>query len=125
MERLDLIVAQSRPAGHQAQLVERQSLFDPYREGQRNDLEVQASAVAGADLVEPEALVGDHPGEHVEPPGRALGVRPPPEVGRELQLLDEGDEVRALRLQDGPLAPKVELIDHELLQLQLHRASVR
>src|SRR5205823_2599517 len=74
VEVQDLFVGQLRRTDGQAQLVERESLLDADRERERDDLEVEPSAVAGTDLVEAEAGVGDDPGEDVESSGGALGV---------------------------------------------------
>jgi hypothetical protein len=54
----------------------------------RDDLQVETPAVPPAHLVEHEAVVGDDPGEDVQPAGRALRVGLGADVGREIQLLD-------------------------------------
>ena len=68
------VVAQPRVGGHQAHLVEREPRLDADRERARDDLQVQLAVVAGGDLVEAVAAVGEHTREHVQAPGRALRV---------------------------------------------------
>ena len=101
----DLVVGQRDPvAGDQADLVEGQALADPDGEGERDDLQPEGAGVAGGDLVEGLAPVGDDPREDVEATGGALGVGAGPDVVGEVQGLLQGDEVRPLGLEDRALA---------------------
>ena len=119
MQRSDLVVGELGGPGEKAQLVEGQALAHLDGERQGDDLEEEPPPVAGRDLVEAVAVVGDHAREHVEAPGRALRVRLPPDAGRQLELLDERDQIGALRLEDGAVSAQVDLVDDEVLELDL------
>ena len=69
------------------------------REGARNDLEVHRAAVAGGDLVEAVAAVGEHAREDVQPARRALRVRASRGSRRAGEALDQRDQVRAVALE--------------------------
>ena len=117
MQLADVVVGQLRPPDRQAQLVERQVLAHADRERQGHDLEVQRALVAGGDLVEAEALVGDHAGEHVDPPGRALRVGLAAHVGGQRQPFLQRDQVRTVRLEDHAFLAQVELVEDVVLGL--------
>ena len=88
------------------------------RERARDDLQVELAAVAGADVVEAVVAVGDHPGEDVEPPGRALRVRLRPHVLGQVQLLDQRHQVGPVALEHGAVA-QVDPLEGEALDLLL------
>ena len=90
------------------------------REGARHDLQVELAAVAGADLVEAVVAVGDHPGEDVEPAGRALRVRLGAHVLGQRQLLDQRHQVGPVALEHGAVA-QVDPLEGEALDLLLDR----
>ena len=121
---MEVVVVERGPPGHETKLVEGQALLDPHRERERYDLEIQPAAVAGGDLVEAVALVGDHPGEDVEPAGRALRIRPGPDGRREGQFLDQWDQVRTVGLEHRAAVAQVELVDDVVLDLGLDRLSI-
>ncbi len=62
--------------------------------------------------------VGDHAGEDVEPPGRALRVRLRADVLGQGQLLDQRHQVGTVALQHRPVA-QVDLLEGEPLDLLL------
>jgi hypothetical protein len=64
--------------------------------------------------------VGDHAGEHVETPGRALRVCLRPHVLRQGQLLDQRDQVGPVALQHRPVA-EVDPLKGEAIDLLLDR----
>ena len=108
-------------ADHEAELVEGEVLADPDGEREGHDLQVEGALVAGGDLVEAVAVVGDDPGEDVDPAGGALGVGLAPDVGREVEPLRQGDEVGAVGLEDGAVPAQVELVEDVVLDLALDR----
>ena len=118
LQGADLVVAEAHVAARQAQLVEREAGLDLDRERARDDLEVEPAAVAGADLVEAVVAVGDHPGEDVEPAGRALRVRLGADVIGQRQLLDQRHQVGAVALEHGAVA-EVDPLEGEPLDLLL------
>ena len=121
----DLVVAEPRAAHGEAQLVERQVLSDPDGERQRHHLEVERAVVARRDLVEAVAVIGDHAGEDVDAAGRALRVGLAAQPGREIESLLELNQVGAPRLEHGPVAAQVDLVEDVVLQLALHRVGPR
>lgn len=66
-------VDQAGVAAH-AKLIEPVAGAHHDRKGARADLGVEWAAVAGRHLIEHDPAIGDQPGEHVEPPGRTLGI---------------------------------------------------
>ncbi len=114
----DLGVVPAGLADLEAKLVEAQLAADEDGEGAGDQLQVEAAPVAGGNLVEAVALVGDHAGEDVEAARGAAGVGPGGDLSREVELLDDRDEVRAVALEDGPV-PQVDLAHAELGKLGL------
>ncbi len=117
-----LAVGQRGPPDDETQLVQRQPLLDLDRERQGHDLEVERSAVAVGDLVEPVAAVGDDTGEHVESTRRALGVGLRPQALGQGKVLGERDEVWTVRLEDCSPA-QVELVDDQRSHLAVDRVD--
>ncbi len=68
--------------------------------------------VAGIDPVESSGVVGDHPGEDVEPAGRAFGIGGGCDVRRQGQAFHQGHDVDAAGLQHRAVA------ERNLVQLQ-------
>ena len=68
-------VCNHRVSLHEADLVQRISCF--YFDGERPgyDFQVERAMVPGPDFIESGVQIGDHAGEHVQPSGRALGIR--------------------------------------------------
>jgi hypothetical protein len=62
--------------------------------------------------------VGDHPGEDVEPAGRALRVGAGADIVGEGEALDQRHQVGAVALQHGAVA-QVDLLEGEPLDLFL------
>ncbi len=117
-------VAEGRPPDDESQLVERQSFLDCDREGQGNDLEVEAAVVAVGDLVEAIAAVGDDASEHVEASGRALRVGLASHAFGQRKALHQRDQIRAVRLEHRPIA-QIELVDDERAHLALDGLGAR
>ena len=67
----------------------------------RDDLDVERPVVAGIDVVEDLAPVGDDPGEEVEAAGRAFRVGRAGNALRQVQVLLQRDDVDAAALEDG------------------------
>ena len=88
-----LVVLRVAPA--EADLVEAAAAARLDAEAARRDLGVEPALVAARDVVEDLAAVGDEAREDVEPPGRALRVRDGGDDLRELQVLDELDDINA------------------------------
>ena len=118
LQGADLRVGEPHVAAREAQLVEREPGLDLDREGARHDLEVELAAVAGADLVEAVVAVGEHAGEDVEPPGRALRVGLGAHVLGQRQLLDQRHQVGTVALEHGAVA-QVDPLEGEALDLLL------
>jgi hypothetical protein len=62
--------------------------------------------------------IGDHTGEDVEATGRALGVRLCAHTLRQVQLLDQGHQVRTIALQHCSIA-QVDPLESEAVDLLL------
>ena len=91
----------SSPPVHEPQLVAARGVHLD-RERARNHFEVQPPAVAPRDLVEAMALIGDEAGEHVDAARRALRVRLAADVGRQVELLDQRNQVRTIGSNTAP-----------------------
>ena len=63
-----------RVADAEPHLAEPRATAHAHREGARRDFEIERPAVARGQRVEAAGLVADDAGEHVEPPGRTLGI---------------------------------------------------
>ncbi len=113
-----LLVAQTRVALAEAHLVEREALLDADRERARHHLQVELAVVAGGDFVETMATVGDHTCEHVQTPGRALGVGLGANLLGQVQLLDQRHQIGPVALERRSVA-QVDLIEGEVLDLLL------
>ena len=108
----------------EADLVEPAAGADHDAEGARRDLGIERTPVAGLHPVELVRLVGDEPGEDVEPPGGALWVGVRRDVGRERERLHQGDDVDAAALQHGAWA-EVDLVHAEARDLRAHALAPR
>jgi hypothetical protein len=116
----DLVVTDGGLAGDQAELVEREVLPNPYRERERNHLEIEGAVVARWDLVESATVLGDDTSEHVQASSRALGIRLAVQKTRESETFFQWDEVRVPELEHRPAGMEIELIDRQILQTLLH-----
>ena len=86
-----------RLAALQAQLVQPRARAHQHREGLRRDLDIERPLIAGVDVVEGAAMVGQQANEDVHAAGRALRVAPRRNIARQGQpLLDLGDVDAAL-----------------------------
>ncbi len=74
MQRFELVHIENGVAGAKANLRQPRSLAQQHGKCFRTDLGIKRAVITGADHVEPPRAVGDHPREHVEPPGRAFGL---------------------------------------------------
>ncbi len=102
------------PQLHQARAGARQDA-----EGTRADLGIERAAVAFADAIELGALVGDDPGEHIEPADRAFRVgegRHPPAQG---EMLEQRDDINAILFEHRALS-QIDLVHRQLVQLVAH-----
>ena len=125
MRLADLVITEPRPADGQAELVEGEVLSDLDGEGQRDDLQVERPGVTGRHLVESVAVVRNHPGEDVNPSGRALGVRLAPQSSRQVESLLQLNEVGAARFEHGPVTAEIDLVEDVVLQLPFDRIGSR
>ena len=124
MELVDLLVGQVGPAHREPELVEAEVLPHPDGERERHHLQEQPTLVTRPHVVEAVAPVGDHPGEHVRPARRALGVAPAPHCRGKGQPFLQGDEVGPVGLEDDALVVEVQLVDDEVLDLQVYALVV-
>ena len=94
-----------RAAPPQSELADAGAAADDDAEGARADLGEQRPLVACRHLIEDGGVVGDQPGEHVEPAGRALrvGERGGPMLQR--QALQQRHDVDASLLQHRARPP--------------------
>ena len=74
MQRVEFVGLEDRVAGAETDLREPRALAQQHRKGFWTDLGIERAVITGADHVEAAGAVGDHAGENVEPPGRALRV---------------------------------------------------
>jgi hypothetical protein len=72
--------------------------------------------VTRRDLVEPMTLIGQQAREHVDAPRRALRVRLAAELRGELELFDEGDQIRAVSLEHRTVTRQIDLAHDEVLK---------
>ena len=81
--------------------------------------------IARCHLVEPVAVIGDDPGEDVNATGRALGIGLAAQPGRKVEALLQLNQVRTPRLEHGPVAAEIDLVEDVVLQLPLDRIGPR
>ena len=123
LEPVVLGVGSGGEAAANSELVESRAFSDQYAEGTRGDLGVHGAGVAGLDLVELDAEVGDEPGENVEAAGRALGVADGAVVGGQVHRFHEGHDVDAATFEDGA-AGEVELVHRQGVDALLHGVAL-
>jgi hypothetical protein len=78
--------------------------------------------IAGADHVEAARAVGDHAREHVEPSGRAFGVRRGDDLRRQRQALQQRHDVDAIGLQYRAVG-KIDLVQLQFVDALGHRRT--
>ncbi|OIQ68901.1 hypothetical protein GALL_495010 [mine drainage metagenome] len=78
--------------------------------------------VPRADHVEPARAVRDHAGEHVQPPGRALGVGGGDDLRRQGERLQQRHDVDAVGLQHRAIG-QVDLVQLQLVDALGHRGA--
>ena len=98
-----LIIRQERPAGAEDHLVEHLAAARHNRKRPWADFHVKLAGVALGHAVEFDAVVGDHPGQKVEPPDRGLGRRRPREPFGQGEAFHQRDHVDAALFQHGPV----------------------
>ena len=76
--------------------------------------------VAGPHVVEAVVAIGDHPGEDVEPAGRALRVRLGANVVGQRQLLDQRHQVGTVALEHRTVA-EIDPLESKAIDLLLDR----
>ncbi len=94
-------VGGGRIAIDEAELVETHAGANGDGEGAGHDLGVEAAAVAGGDVFEFDAVVGDEADENVEATGGGFRIGFGGDLGRESELFHEGDDVDAAFFEDG------------------------
>ena len=104
MQRVKLVGIEDGIADAKAHLREPRSLAQQHRKCFRTDLGIERAVIARADHVEPPRAVGDHAGEHVEPPGRTLRVGRGDDFRRQRQALQQRHDVDAVGLQHRAIA---------------------
>jgi hypothetical protein len=70
--------------------------------------------IAVLDLIEAARAIGDHPGKHVEAPGRAFWIGGGRKPGRQRQTLDQWHDVDAPGLQHRTIA-EIDLVQFETI----------
>ena len=93
-------------------------------EGARRDLGVEGALIAGADLIERHAVIGDQPREHVDPADRALGVGDRGESRFQCQALGQLDDVDTASFQHRALVVEGEGMHRELVDFLSNRRLV-
>src|SRR6266498_2162234 len=109
----DLGVGATSATADESHLIERQLRLHVDGERTGNDLEVKFSLVAGRNVVELVAVIGDDTREDVEPTRRAARIGSRPEICGEAQLLDQGDEIGPVSFEDRAVA-EIELAHREI-----------
>src|SRR5439155_1315897 len=104
-----------RIAAHEPELIQPRSRVDHDAERPWGNLQVQRPPVARRNALESVAVVGDEPGEDVQAPGRALRVRFSQDVGRKIQVFQQGNEVERAALENL-LRREVDLADQDVAQ---------
>ena len=107
-------------AAAEADLIEARAVAHLDCEGARANLGEERPRIAFLDAVETVLTVGDQPGEHVEPPGRAFRIGETGDGRAELELLDERHEIDAARLQHRPLG-QIDLMEFQFGELVANR----
>ena len=88
-------------------------------EGARRDLGKERTLVALADAVEFGAVVGDHPGEDIEPAGRALRVGGRRSAFAQRHIFEQRNDINAVLFENG--APRqVDAVHREEFELVAH-----
>jgi hypothetical protein len=90
MQRVEFVGVEDGVAGAKAHLRQPRSLAQQHRKCLRADLGIERAVIAGADHVEAPRAVGDHAGEHVEPPGRAFRIGGGDDFRRQRQASSSG-----------------------------------
>ena len=78
--------------------------------------------IAGADHVEAPRAVGDHAGEHVEPPGRALRIGGGDDLRRQREALQQRHDVDAIGLQHRAVG-QIDFVQLQLVDPLGHRGA--
>ena len=107
-------------AAAEADLIEAGAIAHLDSKGPRANLGEERPRIAFLDAVETVLTVGDQPGEHVEPPGRAFRIGETGDGRAELELLDERHEIDAARLQHRPLG-QIDLVKFQLGEFVANR----
>ena len=101
MQRRERVGGQHGVAVAEPQLRQPRAFAHQHREGARADLRIKRAPIAGVDAVEAAGAVGDHPGEHVEPPGRAFRIGGGGDLGRQGETFQQRHDIDAAGLQHG------------------------
>ncbi len=112
-------VAEQGRAAADAQLHQARAGARQDAEGTRRDLGIERAAVALADAVEFGALVGNDPGEHIEPADRALRVGEGRDPLAQGEVFEQWHDIDAVLFQDRAPA-QIDLVHREPLELVAH-----
>ena len=112
MQRVEFVGVEDGVAGAEAHLRQPRALAQQHRKRLRADLGIERAVIAGADHVEPPRAVGDHAGEHVEPPGRAFRIGGGDDFRRQREAFQQRHDVDAIGLQHRAVG------EIDLVQLQ-------
>ncbi len=101
-------------AAAEADLGEPRALAHQDRKGARADLGIERAVIAVLDLVEAAGAVDDHPGEDIEPTGRAFRIGGGRKPRRQRHALDQRHDIDAAGLQHRAVA-EVDLVQLEVV----------
>ena len=99
VQRIEFVGVEDRITGAESHLRQPRSLAQQHRKRLRADLGIERTVIAGADHVEAARAVGDHAGEHVEPPGGTLRIGGGHDLRRQREALQQRHDVDAIGLQ--------------------------
>src|SRR4051812_1311159 len=112
-------IAEPGRAAADAQLHEARVGAHQDAEGARRDLRKERTLVALADAVEFGAVIGDDPGEYIEPAGRALWVGGRRGAFPQRYIFKQRDDINAVLFENRALR-QVDVVHREELELVAH-----
>ena len=117
-------IAERRRAAADAQLHQARAGAHQNAERARRDLGVERSLVAVADAVELGAVVGDDPGENIEPADRAFRVGESRGAAAQRHILAERHDIDAVLFEDRS-AGQVDPMHRQQIELVAHARAGR
>ena len=112
VQRAQCFGIEQRTVVAEADLRQTRALAYQHRKGARADLGIERSVVTALDAIEAAGFVGDHPGEDVEPAGRALGIGGSGNVVGQREAFDQRHDVDAAGFEHRAVA------ERDLVQLE-------